>query len=194
MSRGIRVLTAGLFVKVRDKAVFGLAGLAGRVSLTLTFRCRVNLPASNTSPSPMSRPSRWSVFSMSVDFLGASKGSSEIRRGDRLFLRCWSLSVKFTGPEGSTSPSKVSSSLSAVMELETLGLSAEAEELRADRPSRRVPPNLVPRLPSPQSKSSACDDGVFGMSFLVESLSFPSNGSSKSTSKSLSTPVGFDSF
>jgi hypothetical protein len=82
----------------------------------------------------------------------------------------------------------VSSSLSAVKELETLGLRADAEELRLERPSRRVPPKRVPRLPSPQSRSSPPTEeaGVLGMFFRVVSLSLPSEGSSKSFSNSSS--------
>jgi hypothetical protein len=62
-----------------------------------------------------------------------------------------------------------------------LGLKAETEELRLEYASRRVPPNLVPKLPSAQSRSSSVlEAGVFGMSLRVDRRSFPSPGSSKS--------------
>jgi hypothetical protein len=153
----MRVEVDGLLVKVRDSAVLGRAGLLGVTSFTLMFLCRVSLPELKTSPSPTSRPSKKPGRSASAGagFLASGDGSSGMRAGDRLFLRCWRRSEKLTGPAGRTRPSKVSSSLSAVMELDTLGLRADADELLLERPSLRVPPNLVPRLPSPQSRSSA---------------------------------------
>ena len=57
-----------------------------------------------------------------------------------------------------------------------------AAELRLERPSLLVPPYRVPRLPSPQSRSSAWDSGVLGMSFFVDNFSLPSEGISKSSS------------
>lgn len=205
------VVVVCLFVKVREMAVLGRAGLAGWLSLTLMLRCNVILPGPKTLPSPISRSSKKSSRSASAceGFLdGAAVGagvavfgdggdSSGIRSGEKLFLRCWRRSMKLKGPGGRISPSKVSSSLSAVMELEMLGLRADAEELRAERPSRRVPPYRVPRLPSPQSGSSRLDehdDGVLGMSLLVDNRSLPSEGSSRSSSKSSSGSLAFSDF
>jgi hypothetical protein len=96
------------------------------------------------------------------------------------------MSSKFSGPDGSTKPSRPSSSLSIVRELETLGLIAEKEELRFDRPSLRVPPTRVPRLPSVHSSNSSWRlPGVLGTHSRVESFKgVPSFGSSKSPSNS----------
>jgi hypothetical protein len=106
------------------------------------------------------------------------------------------MSSKCRGPLGNMRPSSPSSSLSTVNELETLGLGAETEELLFECRSLLVPPNLVPKLPSPHSSNSSCKlTGVLGMSFLAESLSgSPSAGSWKSCSKSSSGSVAFSPF
>lgn len=89
------------------------------------------------------------------------------------------MSSKLTGPVGSTRPSSPSSSLSTVNELETLGLRADTDELLFDLTSLLVPPNLVPRLPSPHSSNSSWAlTGVFGTSFRADNRSgAPSEGS-----------------
>lgn len=132
----------GLLVNVMDAAVLGRDGLSGLDSLSLMLRWRVSFLESKTAPSPISRPDKKSSFSASASrgFFDGSAGSSSMRSGDRLFLRSFNLCSKLTGPGGSTRPSNVSSSLSAVMELDMLGLKAEAEELRFERPSLLVPP------------------------------------------------------
>jgi hypothetical protein len=106
------------------------------------------------------------------------------------------MSSKRRGPLGNMRPSRPSSSLSTVRELETLGLRAETEELLFDFLSRLVPPNLVPKLPSPHSSNSSWTlAGVLGISFLADSLSgSPTAGSWKSISKSSSGSVEFCPF
>lgn len=204
IGRGRRDAVTGLFVNLRATEALGREGLAGRVALTWMLRLSVNFLESKTSPSPMSRPWRKSSLSSSFSslmagfcltgssFAGSSLiGSAGARAGERLWRRRFRRSPKSSGPFGMMRPSKVSSSLSRI-ELAMLGLKAETDELRVDCASRRVPPNLVPRLPSAQSRSSIKEMrvGVLGgTSLLAESFSLPSSGSSKSCSKSSSPPT-----
>src|SRR6266487_3045442 len=96
------------------------------------------------------------------------------------------MSPKLIGPTGSTIPSRPSSSLSAVNELATLGLRADADELLFDLPSLLVPPNRVPRLSSPHSNSSWVLIGVLGILRADNRSGSPSAGNWKSASKSSS--------
>ena len=161
----------GLLVKVNETAVFGRVGLVWRVVFILMFRFRVSLLESNTSPSPISRPERKSSLT-SARF--AACFSLDWWSGERSCCLLLRMSSKWMGPAGRTSPSRPSSSLSMVSELATLGLNAETEELLLERPSLRVPPKRVPRLPSPHSSNSSCTlTGVLGISYRAESLRGP---------------------
>ena len=170
-----------VFVLVKFKVVVvRFVGLVERWGFCLMLRLRVSLALLKTSPSPISKSSKKSSFSCTGFRTDVGASAESLACSDCRFLSCsWNL----MGPSGSTSPSSPSSSLSPVKALETLGLSAEAEELRADLPPRPLPAFLNPRLPSPhsKSKSSACC-GVFGIGFLVESFNCPSVGSSRSSS------------
>lgn len=113
--------------------------------------------------------------------------------GEAFSRRFLSASSNFSGPSGRIKPSRPSSSLSAVRQLDTLGLKADTEELRFDLPSRFVPPNRVPRLPSAHSVSKSSRElavtGVLGISLRVDSFNgSPVSGSSRSCSK-LSTSL-----
>lgn len=68
--------------------------------------------------------------------------------------------MKSSGPSGNTMPSSPSSSLPPVMQLETLGLAIDMDELGADRPSLVVPPTRTPMLPSDHSKSKSSSVGL----------------------------------
>lgn len=143
-----------LFVNVN--VVAGRLGLDCLVVLCLIFRFSVSLPESKTSPSPSSMP----VKKSSLADADLSAGFSEAdwdESGEAFSSRFFNTSSNLRGPSGRTKPSSPSSSLSPVRQLEVLGLRADIDELGLDLPSLRVPPNLVPKLPSAHSISmSSC--------------------------------------
>ena len=130
-SRGILVPPDGvLFVNV---IVFSeRLGVLGRAStLRLTFRFTFVFSEVKTLPSSISRSSKKSSLAVGVFRLvggdwGLVVGSPVFVRVTLLFLR---LSSKLNGPSGKTNPSRMSSSVSAVRQLEALGLNAETDEL-----------------------------------------------------------------
>jgi hypothetical protein len=123
-----------------------------------------NFAGSKISLSPISMPEKKSSLSgatacFCVEGWCFSEGSAfSLVTAD--CSRFWREPPKSRGRSGSSKPSRASSSsLSAVRQLDILGLSIDMVELRFERSSLLVPPERIPMLPSAHSASKSSEKG-----------------------------------